>query len=702
MILSIGMIVKNEEKYLKRCLTALKPILESLDSELIIADTGSTDSTVEIAKRFTDNVFHFEWINDFAAARNSTLKKAQGEWYMFIDADEILKDCTDIIRFFKSGEYKEYGSATYIVRSYSDSQRADVYSDFRAYRLTIKRNDVTFVNPVHEGLAPPVKPCKNLDLIADHYGYLYYDNGVLNELSRQKSERNIKMLTEELAEQEASGKVRAAIHNQLADCYDVMGMTERSLEHVNKGFEIADPENIFVIMYYNHKFSLLLKLERYNEIIELSEKYFSKENKARRKPLSSDCYVYAVRGIAYRWLNDISAAIRNFMLSFECYCKYVNGELVTEDLLMGPFRASESFMKSCYDYFLKCCVYAHEYDMVGSAMDMFPLRECLADREYMLMHLSLRVEIMEHTSYSELADLYYKLDEYNKKQLIRIMRWRFFKTDKYDQIINKMRDIVIADQHLMDTLEVYRRYYVEKSLTSELTSDYIAKYSALENEDIWCVMMLAGYDVAPYITDKNFNSERCVCGVYINYMDSCDAADLFANYDITAVSDSGLQSLASVYGWALIGAGQNKLDITMLFEKFGQIGIRWYNAFPGSTIIPADIKAAIMVNNIVVTHRKRDFDCCMREMRRLELSYPPLAPIVEKYREIVEYDAKPVSSSTNSEFNRLAIQVKQNIREMMRAGQLAEAKSTLLELEELCPLDPEIEKLKDELYELRR
>ena len=51
MLLSIGMIVKNEEKYLEQCLTGLKQILDNVDSELIIADTGSTDRTVEIAKK---------------------------------------------------------------------------------------------------------------------------------------------------------------------------------------------------------------------------------------------------------------------------------------------------------------------------------------------------------------------------------------------------------------------------------------------------------------------------------------------------------------------------------------------------------------------------------------------------------------------------------------------------------------------------
>ena len=104
-MLTIGMIVKNEEKVLRRCLTSLQPLMNEIRCELIIADTGSTDSTVEIAKEFTSNVFHFEWIDDFAAARNSTLEKAKGKWFMFLDADEYLDDdISEILHFFKSPE----------------------------------------------------------------------------------------------------------------------------------------------------------------------------------------------------------------------------------------------------------------------------------------------------------------------------------------------------------------------------------------------------------------------------------------------------------------------------------------------------------------------------------------------------------------------------------------------------------------------
>lgn len=170
MILTIGMIVKNEEKHLRSCLEAISPILAQVDSELIIADTGSTDATVEIANEFTDKVFPFEWCNDFSAARNSTLEKAQGEWYMALDADEIFEDTSEIIEFFRSGEYKEYNSATYVIRN-SNSEGRNIYTDFDAFRMTRIINNIRYTNWVQETL-PLYAPTKRFSALANHCGYL--------------------------------------------------------------------------------------------------------------------------------------------------------------------------------------------------------------------------------------------------------------------------------------------------------------------------------------------------------------------------------------------------------------------------------------------------------------------------------------------------------------------------------------------------
>ena len=87
MLLSIVMMVKNEERYLNKTLESLKPLMEDINSELIILDTGSDDSTVEIAKKYTDKVFFADWNNDFAHMRNISISHASGDWILILDAD---------------------------------------------------------------------------------------------------------------------------------------------------------------------------------------------------------------------------------------------------------------------------------------------------------------------------------------------------------------------------------------------------------------------------------------------------------------------------------------------------------------------------------------------------------------------------------------------------------------------------------------
>jgi len=80
------MIVRNEERNLAECLS---PVAELFD-EIVIVDTGSQDATCEIARRFTPHVHSFEWCDDFAAARNESLRHATGEWIFWLDADDRL------------------------------------------------------------------------------------------------------------------------------------------------------------------------------------------------------------------------------------------------------------------------------------------------------------------------------------------------------------------------------------------------------------------------------------------------------------------------------------------------------------------------------------------------------------------------------------------------------------------------------------
>ena len=90
MLLSIVMMVKNEEKYLDETLYALNDLRKDINTELIILDTGSNDNTVEIAKKYTDKVYFANWNNNFADMRNMSISYASGDWILILDADEKL------------------------------------------------------------------------------------------------------------------------------------------------------------------------------------------------------------------------------------------------------------------------------------------------------------------------------------------------------------------------------------------------------------------------------------------------------------------------------------------------------------------------------------------------------------------------------------------------------------------------------------
>lgn len=86
--ISLCMIVKNEERILRRCLDSVADLVD----EIIIVDTGSTDGTKSIAAEYTESVFDFEWTDDFSAARNFAFSRACKEYIYSADADEVLDE----------------------------------------------------------------------------------------------------------------------------------------------------------------------------------------------------------------------------------------------------------------------------------------------------------------------------------------------------------------------------------------------------------------------------------------------------------------------------------------------------------------------------------------------------------------------------------------------------------------------------------
>lgn len=219
-LLSIALLCSNRIDTVRRCLDSLVPIMERIPSELILLDTSTDPNVPPILAEYTDNITKFEWVNDFSAARNVTVQKAKGEWYLYIDDDEWFVEIEDLIHFFESGEYKKYGCANYIQRNFHDPELIH-YSDSWVSRIIKMTPKTHFESKIHEYLVPVTGECKNLNLIANHTGYI-----ITGDEDRKKHFDRNSVLLKEMIEKEPN---RLRWRVQLVQEYNAMRMWDEEI-----------------------------------------------------------------------------------------------------------------------------------------------------------------------------------------------------------------------------------------------------------------------------------------------------------------------------------------------------------------------------------------------------------------------------------------------------------------------------------------
>ncbi len=240
--LTIGMIVKNEERFLGRCLESVQKLLKNTNGELIIIDTGSTDRTVEIAKQFTDKVYNYEWNNDFAAARNESLRRASGIWFMYIDADEIFENTDGIETFVLNHQSEKIAYAAYNIRNML-KRSGNSYMDAFLFRIHRVYPGMAFQHMVHESL--PIRDgfygYQINDALCIHYGY---SDDLTKSQLRAKQNRNTTML-ESCLKQEPN-----STHYLIHYIREFRGGDvdlKRQLSYINHGFEVTQYDHVKVI-----------------------------------------------------------------------------------------------------------------------------------------------------------------------------------------------------------------------------------------------------------------------------------------------------------------------------------------------------------------------------------------------------------------------------------------------------------------------
>ena len=148
--ISLCMIVKNEAEVLARCLDSIQHIVD----EIIIVDTGSTDETVEVAKKYTDKLYFFEWVHDFSKARNYAFSKATCDYMMWLDADDYLKEVDQEKLQKLKKEFNPEIDVAMLKYNVSFDESGNVTTMNHRERILKRSKQFQWMEPVHECITP--------------------------------------------------------------------------------------------------------------------------------------------------------------------------------------------------------------------------------------------------------------------------------------------------------------------------------------------------------------------------------------------------------------------------------------------------------------------------------------------------------------------------------------------------------------------
>ncbi|WP_127532082.1 tetratricopeptide repeat-containing glycosyltransferase family 2 protein [Paenibacillus kobensis] len=258
MLLSLCMIVKNEERVLARCLDSVNALVD----EIIIVDTGSTDRTKAIASRYTHHIYDYEWTNDFAAARNESIKHATGKWILVLDADEYIQpdQHEELRRLLQSRDArKPTGFMLQIMNILGSENGLNHLMESPGARLFSKTPGVHYVEPIHEQIraANGAIPFENITFKIFHSGYT---DEVATE--KQKTKRNLSIL-ENI---KSSTKVREPYYCFVLGNEYVNGDNlSQAIKYYRKSYNRSKPTDA----WYNHLIDrMITTFMKQNEYIE--------------------------------------------------------------------------------------------------------------------------------------------------------------------------------------------------------------------------------------------------------------------------------------------------------------------------------------------------------------------------------------------------------------------------------------------------
>ena len=268
--LSLCMIVKNEERFLRGCLESVKGIVD----EIVIVDTGSTDSTLDIAREYGAVIVQHAWTDDFSEARNVSLANATGNWALWMDADEELApESRELLRQTMETAPANIGGYMIMFRNWLTTPERKPGTEMaihHACRLFRRVPGVRFVGRIHEQNLRSLQElgytyAKQEGLILDHFGYA----GEIMTL-RNKHERFIRMLHREVDENPME-EFRSFHQFNLGNAYFTFGDMENAAKYLEMAAKTPDAAEEFTVTLFMELATAYHRMNRSQDGLKICE-----------------------------------------------------------------------------------------------------------------------------------------------------------------------------------------------------------------------------------------------------------------------------------------------------------------------------------------------------------------------------------------------------------------------------------------------
>jgi len=466
-------ITKNEEENIKRCIESYKDIVD----EIIVVDTGSSDNTVEIAKQLGAKVYHYEWHNDFAAAKNYALSLTKADWIIFLDADEFFAEghCFNVkkyITLLHRGE--KYDGIC--CRMANIEENGEIKNYIVQVRIFRNRPDIRYENSIHEQISKKSGDLKVF--FVDKEDILIYHTGYSSDVGTTKAERNLKLLLK----LEEKGNLPIYFNVYLSDCYITLKDWDKAIiyaeRHISGGKSFIGYN---IKPYINIIYAMIQRKDDAELIIEKITEFIKK---------------FSDNPTFYMFMADILYEEKRYTEAFEFYKKTVelNEKYNGIEINLAVNKKHYLYYKMGYIYYL-----SNDYENAFTY-----LIESLKENKYFVPTFMLLYMLVKYNSLEEKFMLFNSIYDLQKEDDVSFLT-KAFAILKERDLLTYYEGIWIKKYDRKDLTIAYTLF--SSGLYEKALEKFMEAYnSGLVNDELTSITLaayiLSGYD---YCSGHNVN-----------------------------------------------------------------------------------------------------------------------------------------------------------------------------------------------------